>query len=72
MSVHRKDKRWVVRWREGGHQRSRSFTTKREAAEFDGARGNPDQLREVAAPAAHSPRTPSAVQTSWRPDDEYP
>lgn len=35
MSVHRKEKRWVVRWREGEHHRSRSFPTKRQAVEFD-------------------------------------
>lgn len=37
MSVHRKDSRWVVRWREEGSQRSRSFPTKRQAGEFDRA-----------------------------------
>jgi hypothetical protein len=35
MSVHRKDNRWVVRWRDGQRQRSRSFLTKREASVFD-------------------------------------
>lgn len=35
MSVHRRDQRWIVRWREGARQRSKSFHTKREAIEFD-------------------------------------
>jgi hypothetical protein len=35
MSVHRKDRRWVVRWRADGRQKSKSFSTKREAVEFE-------------------------------------
>lgn len=35
MSVHRKDARWVVRWRAEARQRSKSFATKREAMEFE-------------------------------------
>ena len=35
MSVHRKDNRWVVRWRNGDRQRSRSFSSRRAATAFD-------------------------------------
>lgn len=37
MSVHAKEGRWVVRWRQEDRQRSRAFPTRREAAEFDRA-----------------------------------
>jgi hypothetical protein len=37
LSVHRKEKRWVVRWRDDDRQRSRSFPTKHEATDFDRA-----------------------------------
>lgn len=37
MSVHRKETRWVVRWRQEDRQRSRSFPTKRDAVDFDRA-----------------------------------
>jgi hypothetical protein len=37
MSTHKKEGRWVVRWREDGRQRSLSFPTEREARAFDHA-----------------------------------
>jgi hypothetical protein len=38
MSVHRKEgRRWVVRWREEGRNRSRAFGSGRAAREFDAA-----------------------------------
>ena len=48
MSVHRKGRRWVVRWRAEGRQRSRSFPTKREAAEYERDRRS-DMLRDSIA-----------------------
>lgn len=51
MSTHRKDNKWVVRWREDGTNRSLSFDTKREALAFDreihGARRQERQVRAV-------------------------
>ena len=35
MSVHKKDGRWVVRWRSDGRQRSRAFRLRRDAEQFD-------------------------------------
>ncbi|MGI8781830.1 MAG: hypothetical protein ACR2L8_16980 [Solirubrobacteraceae bacterium] len=35
MSIHRKGERWVVRYREGGRNRSRSFDRKADAQRFD-------------------------------------
>lgn len=53
MSVHRKDSRWVVRWRDtSGRQRSRSFPTKRQAVEFDRDRQRDARRDSVAMPAS--------------------
>ena len=35
MSAHRKNQKWVVRYREGGRNRSRSFDRKADAERFD-------------------------------------
>jgi hypothetical protein len=51
MSVHRKDNRWVVRWRDGERHRSRSFPTKREAVEFDRDRQREAWRDSAAFPA---------------------
>ncbi len=45
MSVHRKDNRWTVRWREDGRQRAKSFPTKRAATEFDRAIRDSERMR---------------------------
>jgi hypothetical protein len=51
VSVHRKDNRWVVRWREGERHRSRSFPTKRQAVEFDRDRQREAWRGSAAMPA---------------------
>jgi hypothetical protein len=50
MSVHRKENRWVVRWRAEGRQRSKSFVTKREAVEFERACQRDDWRDGIASP----------------------
>ena len=50
MSIHRKDSRWVVRWRKDERQRSKSFRTKREAVEFERLRQRDAWRDSVAMP----------------------
>jgi hypothetical protein len=50
VSVHRKKDRWVVRWREEGRQRSRSFRTKHEAVVFDRERQRDERRDFIAMP----------------------
>jgi hypothetical protein len=50
MSIHRKDNRWIVRWRSEGRHRSRSFATKREAIEFERVRQRDAWRDSVATP----------------------
>lgn len=50
MSVERRGGGWRVRWREGGRQRSRTFTLKRDAEFFDAEthhRLDPDRVSSV-------------------------
>lgn len=65
MSVHRKDKRWVVRWREGDRQRSRSFTTKREAVEFDRIRQRDSWRDLIALPKGAVPAEAADTGTTF-------
>ena len=72
MSVHRKADRWVVRWRSEGHQRSRTFRTKRDAVEFDRARQRDTRRDEAAAPAGTVPlATASHTMTFVVVEDLY-
>lgn len=45
MSVHQRGQRWIVRYREDGHNRQKSFPTQREAEAFD------RQVREIKTAA---------------------
>ena len=47
MSVHRKTNRWVVRWREDGRQRSKSFATEEEAKAYDERQRATDVLDDL-------------------------
>jgi hypothetical protein len=52
VSVHRKGQKWVVRYRDGGHNRSRSFDRKADAERFDAEVKRRRQLGALASLAS--------------------
>jgi len=58
MSVHYEAdrRRFVVRWREDGRQRSKRFRTEQEAVEFDAGIGEPEP---ASGQRRARPRTPA-------------
>jgi integrase len=69
MSVHKRGKKWQVKWREGERQRSRTFDRKGDADTFDrevsrAKQLGPKLLRELTAPNAITLR--EFLKTGWR------
>jgi integrase len=69
MSVHKRNGRWQVKWREGDRQRSRTFDRKGDADTFDrevsrARQLGPKLLRELTAPQAIT--LCEFVKTGWR------
>lgn len=67
MSIHKRPdstgKPWQVRWREGGRQRSASFTTRREAVQYEAEVAR--AIRHHAAPAVASAITLGEWLETW-------
>lgn len=69
MSVHRRNGKWQVEWREGENQRSRTFTLHGDAKAFDREVGRakqlgPKLLRDLTAPTTTTLR--EFVKTGFR------
>ena len=69
MSVHKRGKKWQVKWREGERQRSRTFDRKGDADTFDrevnrAKQLGPRLLRELTAPTTITLR--EFVKTGFR------
>lgn len=67
MSIHRKDEKWVVRYREGERNRSRTFDRKADAQRFDAEVTRRRQLGSLASLAAGRETLDEFVTKTWAP-----
>jgi len=67
MSVHRKGAKWVVRYREGDRNRSRTFDKRRDADRFDAEVTRRRQLGELAVLDAGRESLDDFVTKTWAP-----
>src|SRR3954451_4597019 len=67
MSVHRKGQKWVVRYREGDCNRSRTFDRRRDADRFDAEVTRRRQLGDLAAFDAGRESLDDFVTQTWAP-----
>ena len=67
MSIHRKGERWVVRYREGGRNRSRTFDRKADARRFDAEVTRRRQLGDLASLAGGRETLDEFVTDTWAP-----
>ena len=67
MSVHRKRSKWVVRYRDGDRNRSRSFDRKADAERFDAEVTRRRQLGTLASLDAGSETLDQFVMEVWAP-----
>ena len=67
MSAHRKGHKWVVRYREGGRNRSRSFDRKADAERFDAEVKRRRQLGALSSLEAGRETLDAFVVDTWAP-----
>jgi integrase len=67
VSAHRKGRKWVVRYREGGRNRSRSFDRKTDAERFDAEVKRRRQLGTLASLEAGRETLDEFVVDTWAP-----
>jgi hypothetical protein len=67
VSIHRREENWVVRYREGGRNRSRVFDRKRDAERFDAEVTRRRQIGGVVGLDAGRQTLDEYVTGTWAP-----